>query len=226
MTYQYQIVCLANSKKPGGKCVAGKITQGTYQNNWLRPVAPREKRAITLDDQRYENGQYASLLDVINITYTGVQPNTYQLENHVIDIDVDWELVGTFDRQNLHNLVDGPPRLWADSKDDGYSGINDRLPGSTLIEPISTLYLIQPKDVSIRVKAEGAPWGNSELKVRAFFTYNGIKYGLMVTDPIYKARFLQAGSGTYEAHDVIFFTVSLGEVDQRGYAYKLVAAVF
>ncbi|MDG6404130.1 hypothetical protein QCD79_29345 [Pseudomonas quasicaspiana] len=224
MAYVYQMVCLANSKKPGGKCVAGKITLGPYQNIWIRPVAPRERRAITLQDQIYQNGQYPQLLDVINISYIDAQPNTFQVENHIIDTSLHWGPAGQFNRQNLHTLVDNPPKLWADSKDDGYWGVNDRLPGSTLVDPISTLYLIQPEDVTIRAKAEGERWGNNELRIRAFFTYNGIKYGLIVTDPIYKARFDKAGE--YEGTEITFFTVSLGEVDDNGFAYKLVAAVF
>ena len=226
MAYVYQMVCLANSKKPGGKCVAGKITHGPYQNIWIRPVAPRDRRAITLQDQIYLNGQYPQLLDVINISYIDAQPNTFQAENHIIDTSLHWGQAGQFDRQNLHTLVDNPPRLWADSTDDGYSGLNDRLPGTSLTAPISTLYLIRPLNVSIRVSAEGANFQDNRLRVRAFFTYNNINYGLVVTDPIFQHAYTQAGADRYQPTDITFFTVSLGEVDQRGYAYKLVAAVF
>ncbi|MEB0043335.1 MULTISPECIES: hypothetical protein [unclassified Pseudomonas] len=217
---------MANSKKPGGKCVAGKVTLGQYQNNWIRPVAPRQNRAITLQDQIYLSGQYAGLLDVINISYTGLQPGTFQQENHIIDTSLHWGPAGRFDRLNLHTLVDGPPRLWPDSVDDSYSGLNDRVPGASLVGPISTLYLIQPVNVSIKVSAEGAQWGDQRLRVRAFFTYNRVNYGLMVTDPTYEATYVQAGAGRYQPDDITFFTVSLGEIDSRGFAYKLVAAVF
>ncbi|MCY1438859.1 hypothetical protein D9M71_550750 [compost metagenome] len=48
----------------------------------------------------------------------------------------------------------------------------------------------------------------------------------MVTDLDFEAAYVALGAGWYQPDDILYFTVSLGEIDQRGYAYKLVAAVF
>lgn len=226
MTYVYQMVCLANSKKPGGRCVAGKVSAGQYQNYWIRPVAPRANRTITLVDQAYENGEYPSLLDVINITYSDRQAETFQQENHIIDDTQRWEIVGQFNTRNLNTLVDTPQSLWETTNDDSYSGLNDRISARNLIDPRPSLFLVRPERVRIRVSPEGAYRGDNRLMVRAFFTYNRINYGLKVTDLVFERNYQQRGVGDYNVENISYFTVSLGEVDERGYGYKLVAAVF
>ncbi|HGM8180607.1 TPA: hypothetical protein ACKQA3_000661 [Pseudomonas aeruginosa] len=210
----------------GGRCVAGKIPEGQYRNYWIRPVAPRQNRTITLDDQAFYTGEHPDLLDLINVTYTGVQLGTFQQENHVIDDRTCWEYVGQFNRDDLHTLVDNPAQLWETSHDDSYSGVNDRIAGTVLTQPRQSLYLIEPENVRIHVSAEGAQWNDHRLRVRAFFDYNGIHYGLMVTDLEFETEYIRLGAGWYDADDISYFTVSLGEIDSHGYAYKLVAAVF
>lgn len=226
MNYSYQIVCLANSKKPGGRCVAGKISLGQQRYQWIRPVAPRQNRTITLQDQVYANGKYPELLDIIRITYVGYQPSTFQQENHVIDNSIRWEHIGKLNPNHLDTLVDEPDQLWETMRNDSTSGINDRIAGEILTQQRASLYLIEPENVRIRVSAEGAQWDDNRLRVRAFFDYNGIHYGLMVTDLAFESRYTQLGIGLYDPENIRLFTVSLGEIDQRGYAYKLVAAVF
>lgn len=226
MTYYYQIVCLANSKKPGGRCVAGKISVGQHRYHWIRPVAPRQNRTITLQDQAYPNGEYPKLLDVMKITCKGYQPRTFQQENHVIDADIYWEYIGQLNPDQLNMLVDEPDQLWETTRDNSTSGINDRIAGTILTQQRASLYLIEPENVSIRVSAEGAQWDDNRLRVRAFFDYNGTHYGLMVTDLEFESYYINLGAGLYEPENIWLFTVSLGEIDQRGYAYKLVAAVF
>lgn len=226
MPYIYHMVCLANSKKPGGRCVAGKISLGDKQGDWIRPVAPRQNRTITLHDQIYENQESPNLLDIIEVVYTGRQGGTFQQENHVINDRQYWVFAGRFDRDDLHSLVDRPNQLWETTNDDSYSGANDRIAGVTLTQPRPSLYFIEPENVRIHVSAEGAQWNDHRLRVRAFFDYNGIHYGLMVTDLASEAEYINKGAGWYNANDISYFTVSLGEIDSRGYAYKLVAAVF
>lgn len=226
MPYIYQIVCLANSKKPGGRCVAGKISTGEHKDLWIRPVAPRQNRTITLHDQIYENQEPPELLDLIDIVFTGHQAGTFQQENHVINDRQYWALAGQFDSEDLHTLVDVPDQLWETTNDDSTSGVNDRISGASLTQQRGSLYFIEPENVRIHVSAEGAQWNDNRLRVRAFFDYNNIHYGLMVTDLDFEAAYVALGAGWYEPDDILYFTVSLGEIDQRGYAYKLVAAVF
>ncbi|WP_375233212.1 dual OB domain-containing protein [Pseudomonas syringae] len=40
MPHTLDMVCLANSWKHGGRCIAGKIYGGDRSGEWIRPVSP------------------------------------------------------------------------------------------------------------------------------------------------------------------------------------------
>ena len=63
LTKNLQIVCLANSRKLSGRCVAGKLLDGSGQ--WIRPVSAREHEEVSLDERRYDNGEDPVLRDVV-----------------------------------------------------------------------------------------------------------------------------------------------------------------
>src|SRR5258708_1330062 len=95
MNYQKNIVCLASSRKPGGRCVAGKeIVEGGY-GNWIRPVSGRSTVEISFDELRYEDGRDSEILDIINIPMIDSVPHVHQTENHRIDAQYYWTKVGT-----------------------------------------------------------------------------------------------------------------------------------
>ncbi|MAL92973.1 MAG: hypothetical protein H2073_13755 [Pseudomonas sp.] len=224
MPYTIQIVCLANSRKLSGRCIAGKVTAGQHIGSWIRPIGTTQSHEITERDREYQNGETAQKLDVIDITFTAPQAPNFQRENHVIDDTVYWEKVGRVDVADLAGLVDTPSALW----ENGYhstSGRNDRVPESSLTAPRQTLFLIRPQSVRITVDAEGAAFGDPKRSVRARFTYNGQPYSLKITDPAVEQFYKAQPNGEYFANDMAYFTISLGETF-NGYAYKLVAAVF
>ena len=68
-------------------------------------------------------------------------------------------------------------------------------------------------------------WGVLQKKVRAIFSYNNVKYSLVVTDPIIENKYNKRGIGKYKLTDEnIYFCISLGE-PYNGYCYKLVASI-
>lgn len=224
MPYEIQIVCLANSRKLSGRCIAGKVTSGQGVGSWVRPIGTTPSHEITERDREYQNGETAQKLDVIDITFTAPQAPNFQRENHVIDDTVYWDKVGVFDLAALAGLVDTPNALW----ENGYhstSGRNDRVPVTSLTAPRQTLFLIRPQNVRITVDAEGAAFGNPKRSVRACFTYNGVVYAFKVTDPAVEQFYKAKPDGEYADNNMNYFTISLGEAF-NGYAYKLVAAVF
>ena len=71
------IVCLANSRKISGRCVAGKRTS---DNSWFRPISNRAGHEISEFDRRYSDGKTAQLLDVIEIPCIEERPHGHQSE--------------------------------------------------------------------------------------------------------------------------------------------------
>lgn len=224
MPYQYQLICLANSRKHAGRCIAGKIRTGQHVGDWIRPVGTSPSREITERDREYSDGTSAQKLDLISISFTGPQPPCFQRENHIIDDTIYWAKVGQATLADLAPLVDTPPSLW-ENGESSYSGRNDRVSEASLVAPRQTLYLIQPENVRIDVAAEGAAFGDAKRSVRATFVYNQHTYALKVTDPAVEQHFKALADGTYHPNDMSYFCISLGET-YNGYAYKLIAAVF
>ena len=55
------VVCLANSRKYPGRCVAGKLVEGAQVGGWVRPVSGNEHGAILAENQN------PKLLDIVSI---------------------------------------------------------------------------------------------------------------------------------------------------------------
>ncbi|QXH95915.1 hypothetical protein HU749_005900 [Pseudomonas ogarae] len=223
MPYQHRIICLANSRKLNGRCVAGKVTTGDNTGAWLRPIGTSATHEITDLDRKYLDGSTAQKLDVIDITFTNAAPAGFQRENHIIDDTIYWAKADQMVVNDLAGFVDAPATLW-ENGNHSFSGTNDRVSVEYLTEPRQSLYLIQPQNVSFQVSAEGAQFGNPKRVVRAKFTYNRTQYALTVTDPETEQHYKAQQNGEYPAN-VSYFTISLGE-PYNGDAYKLVAAVF
>ncbi|KFF85803.1 hypothetical protein HM80_00870 [Pseudomonas syringae pv. syringae] len=134
-----------------------------------------------------------------------------------------WVQNGQASIADLANLVDTPLALW-ENNHHSYSGCNDKVPAEILVNHRSSLYLIRPQNIRIRVSAEGAYRGDGALKARATFSYNRINYSLIITDHDVERYYQQQGAGEYTPEGVSYFTVSLGDVS-NGFAYKLIAAV-
>lgn len=86
-----QIVCLANSRKISGRCIAGKRTN---DQAWIRPISSRPKHEISEYDRRYADGETAQLLDIIEIPCIEKMPTGHQSENVLIDDQFYWEKKG------------------------------------------------------------------------------------------------------------------------------------
>ena len=84
MTYSKTIICLANSKKTGGRCVAGKAVVDDGFGPWIRPISSRPTQELAPQERKYANGQDPDLLDIIEIKFVEPRPQTYQSENHLI----------------------------------------------------------------------------------------------------------------------------------------------
>jgi hypothetical protein len=223
MNYKKKIVCLANSKKPGGRCIAGKEVLKGAHGGWVRPVSARATAEISVDERQYEDGSETKLLDIIDIPMIAPVPRVHQTENHMIDAELYWTKVGELAWEDVTDLQDTPGSLWGNG-DSTYHGRNDRMTQAAASAFQNSLWLIEPTNVVMRVLTPGAAFGNPKRRVRAEFTYQGVSYDLMVTDPVAEREFLTRPNGNYPSQDALF-CISLAEAHTDGFCYKLVAAV-
>ena len=218
-----RIVCLANSRKMSGRCIAGKeISDARMPGGWVRPVSGRPSEEVSEYERQYRDGSDPRVLDVIDVPVLNPQPKDYQQENWLIDNRRYWVNAGRVDLGQLDQLTDSPSTLWPN----GYStsnGLNDRVPLDLARDLRDSLRLIKATDFALVVSAPGADFGNYRRSVQGRFQYNGADYWLRVTDPVYERRYLQQSDGEYAVGEC-FLSISLGEPYQ-GHSYKLIAAI-
>jgi len=215
-----EIICLANSRKYSGRCVAGKEFSGNRVGEWVRPVSNRETGELSLKETCYRNGDSPALLDVMAVPLTTPDPHSYQTENYIVDTG-QWIRKHQFPLSDLSRLCDPVDSLWINGYQSN-NGLNDRMPEETVKERIrSSLLFIRPGEVSIVVE-EGP---NLLKRVRSRFTFVGAEYWLSVTDPVIENRYFPKDVGQYPINKTnLYLTISIGE-PYDGYCYKLVAAV-
>jgi len=228
MAYTKTIVCLANSRREGNFCVAGKevLGEGGY-GEWIRPVNAQNHDMISLADQNLgddRHPEYPELLDVISIPMTEHTPNQHQQENHRIDIDQSWTKKGALGEQELPQLLDEVSgSIWLNGN---WSVKNDRVPANRIHELNGSLLLIRPESLMITVDQN--LWSKRR-EVSAGFHCNRCAYTLKVTDKLAKDKYL-AKSGKnlcqYSIEtDNVYLCLSLTAKPCREYYYKLVAAI-
>jgi hypothetical protein len=223
VTYTKRILCLANSRKHAGRCIAGKEVVPDAHRAWVRPVSARPAGEISEEERRFENGRDPRVLDIIDVPMLAGAPHLYQTENHIIDPSYYWAKVGEASWDDLAQFLDSPTTLWTNG-DSTYNGLNDRVKLEVASRLRDSLFLIAPESLMILVQVEGAAFGNPRRKVRAQFRYNGVNYILAVIDPMAERAFLAKEDGEYPVRDA-YLCVSLGEAHTDGNCYKLVATL-
>lgn len=217
-----RIVCLANSRKMSGRCVAGRELVNGVPGGWVRPVSSRPHEEVSLEEQRYERGGTPQLLDVIDVPLAAARPGAHQPENWLLSPDFYWAKRGRLDAARLPSLLDPPAPLWVNGIST-YNGRNDEIPASWLGSLGGSLRLIWVQALQIEVFRPGAAFGNPKRRVQAQFSYGQDEYRLWVTDPAAEERYLAADDGVHQAGPS-YLTVSVGE-PYGDSCYKLVAAV-
>lgn len=209
MPYTKRILCLANSRKESGTCVAGKEIVGNTFGQWIRPVSDGEKEEISYRERRCENGHDPDLLDIIEIQFLEPRPADFQSENHLIDTSFQWRKCGHVGQNEAEAALDSPTgSLWLN----GYSssnGPNDRVPAQEALKLRGSLYLIRPTGLELLVAEEGGFFRRSHLKHRATFSFNDELYKMAVTDPHIENAYSK--EGTFKIPECLI-CVSLGGI--------------
>jgi len=210
-----KIVCLANSRKYKGRCIAGKeISSG----RWIRPVSEDEFGALHTEHLVLKNGHVPSILDVIKVPLKEEKREVYHPENKLIS-DERWKKYGVFQFEDLEKIKDEPRSLWTNE-----NPYEDRISLDYIKDHYGqinySLFLIKPEDFKIKVKETD----NGDMKVRSIFKYKDVVYNLSLTDPVLEYIYEKKGKGEFPIEDDVFLCISLG-LPYEGCCYKLVASV-
>jgi len=215
------IICLANSRKYSGHCIAGKEIVNHQIGNWIRPVSNQETGELSAKEISLPNGKIPELLDIISVPLRKYRPQFCQRENFTVDQSQNWIQKGALPASEVARLCDDAAHLWINGYH-SYNGRNDRIP----LEPAyadltSSLLFIKPDRLTITVEE-----GSKLLKkVRAKFDFKSVAYWLTVTDPVIENRYIKENIGEYPVENKhSYLCVSIGE-PHEGYRYKLVAGI-
>lgn len=217
-----RIVCLANSRKLQGRCIAGRELVSGRPAAWIRPVSDREHEEVSEYERQYQDGSDPRVLDIMDVPLLEPRPKGYQQENWLLDPNEYWVRVGRMSWDELDHLADKSGPLWLN----GYhtsNGQNDRIPLDQAATLRSSLMLVRADAIRLRVFKPGEAFGNPKRRVQAQFSFGGNEYALWVTDPIIEREYLARDDGNYALGES-YLTISLGEPFD-GHCYKLVAAV-
>jgi hypothetical protein len=217
----FEIICLANSRKLSGRCIAGLRTDG---KGWIRPVSDSPDGTLFLSDYTLKDGSEAGVLDVIRIKFTKARPDIYQPENWVIS-NTAWELVERPASSEYQQIF----RSFIVQGSDLFCDQSDRICVKVLLEAPakSSLALVVPDKIDWIVTKNI----KGRRQVRALFNMGGAYYNLGITDPLLEQHLSKQPLGNYSVNsiglkknDKLLLTISLGEPFQ-GDCYKLVTSV-
>ena len=211
-----QIVCLANSKKLGGRCVAGVEITSDGRGDWIRPVSTVHGGEVPLP-VRLAGDEDLELLDIIEVTLLGHHPDACHVENWLYDQTTPWTKIDTFDPGDLGELVDEPSDIFGTGS--GWSNSVVLAPESESLG--ASLVLIEANQASIVVKT----WPQGDTSVAIDFYYAGTNYEFKLTDPSQKRRYIKKGVGHHALSSPVYVCASLTEL-QVNKRTKLAAAVF
>ena len=217
------IVCLANSFRHGGSCVAGIEYENGQFSDCIRPTSHRNDHAINNDEKTCSNGERCNVLDILKISFDQHVPMGHQTENWLITQNVRWTKTGRLDKNLLVPAIQNPPaRLWH-SMESTQEGRRDKVSRVFANIQTSSLELIQPNVATINVVPPEEAGGRAQIWVS--FNWAGLDYKLKLTDPVQFARFQNGDSLQYQLANPMM-CISLAEVwDVSRTASKLVASL-
>ncbi len=223
----FQILCLANSTKYQGRCIAGLRQNGL---GWIRPVSTNIHGTLFPQEYLLPNQQEPRLFDILEIDFIKPLPEVHQPENWLIS-QTPWRLVHRWEvfshcaKRNLLNFLND----LAISKSYIFNDFSEKISYSHLLSnPLSSsLVIVKPENLSFKVSS------HYKRRIKASFYLQSSHYNLSVTDPLFLKKMQDFSDGDYPVEELalpnfnseqLFLTISLGEPYQE-YCYKLVAAV-
>ena len=211
-------ICLANSYKHGGRCIAGIevvpqsdgslgiVRHDDGRPRWIRPVSMSANGEIP--NHLAESFKIFSLVKL-----TDVEPcpdNAHTEDVHCTRMEIcPFELSPTKDF--LNQLID--------TQHQAVFYFRGKSIPTTIIDRLDySLMLIHPDNACAYCDEE-----RENSKYRMKFTYNGSNYDFPITDPVFLEQFKKSPD-SYADLDGVYLVLSLG-IAFEGFHYKLVATV-
>jgi len=208
-----KLLCLANSKKEGGRCVAGILLDENdipeIKDNepiWIRPIC------------KARNGQVPNELcdsvlplDIIELDKTEIVGKGYQSENTTFD-EKQITVVGKATNKILNNLYSSTELIFGNKGKAVHEDKINELDHSLILIKSSTFKIIEKKYPN-----------NTKIQIRLEFVYNGNSYDLPVTDIDFLNKYNQ-NKNLLKNKASIDIVLSLGGVHMTWYN-KLVATI-
>lgn len=223
----FDIVCLANSRKRHGRCVAGLRLDG---KGWLRPVGSNPDGVLHPHHYMLPDDTEPQWGDVLRVHCSRSKPQPHHPEDWAV-MSLPWERVSGAAENNrqewLRSYLSAGPHL--------LDGADDRISAAHLQNhPAShSLALVAPESLKWHITANKA----GERRTRVIFDLDGAEYNLSLTDPVWEQRLMRLKTGVHPRHAAqieadaeVWLTISLGEPFAKSdgdteFCYKLVAGV-
>lgn len=211
-----RFVCLANSYKEGGRCLAGielddnnNAIKKHGQPKWIRPVCNTPHGEVP-----NQIAEPFSILDILELEVKEYRPENYQSENALFN-KASIRKIGVFDKRNLEELCEHKKYI--------FSTRYDSLSEEVVQELYHSLMLIKPETFEVISKVhQERP---DKLQHRLSFFYNGVQYDFSITDPVFLQRY-QQNHKCMEGIEQVFLCLSVGlKFSMTNRYYKLVAAI-
>lgn len=169
MPYTRDIVILTKSAKPTGNCVAGiDIETG----EWVRPV--KRQGAIADYNMICDDGHICRPLDVVKIHFIAPCPNGCQTENELIDTNYRWQMLGTWDIEDVLQIHS------KENHSNIFGNFYSRIDEQEKDELDYSLILIEVNNLEFYTNVSSY---DGKKKTKARFVYNGRNYNYFsVTD--------------------------------------------
>lgn len=229
---ELRFLCLAVSRRDGGKCIAGLDLDS---GEWIRPVDPITHGAITngVPVQLENRGgvQWIAPLDVAllclgNDVSTIVQPENRELIPP--GTAGAYKMLPPLENADRAEILEKRLQMRGPLLHSYGESITSVAPGSRMLT--HSLSLIRPSDLFWRITPKSRY--PSQLQVRGDFEFDGDRYNLPVTDPVWESLCLRLGKGRHphsavqkRGADETLLVVSLGAETFLGQHYKLIAGV-
>ena len=227
MSMTKRLICLANARKHGGRCVAGReVLADGVVGPWVRLVTNRDTHALWTFEYKYADDRAATVLDIMEVGVLEPRPTGYQTENWLMDDHFKWIKTGTYPRRDLPKLVHRTDSLWIPG-DQSKDSENNKMwiRQMNRIGVSDSLRLVWVENLTLCVLEQSLRSGRSRRRVQARFSHAKDSYCLRVTDPLYESKYKKMGAGEYPLGPC-WVTVSLSEPFNAGKAcYKLAAAI-